>query len=213
MDNRKITDLTNNNLKGKVIKEILKGIGNDIEKNKMNTIEKDLEGIDIIGLFSIKSNIEYYILDNKRTETFINKVFKLMVTTLISAVIGAFSGYIGGKSKDIPDAMLMIDGFMTRLSIICSIIALIVIIFYLWNASKYKYNHNYHKLLLFINYKIEKEKEKKKEEEKKEKKEKEKARTITENNGSTETEILEIDERGGVLKIKIENKKSTSKKY
>ena len=48
---------------------------------------------------------------------------------------------------------------------------------------------------------------------KKEKKEKEKARTITENNGSTETEILEIDERGGVLKIKIENKKSTSKKY
>lgn len=208
MDNRKITDLTNNNLKGKVIKKILKEIGNDIEKNKMNTIEKDLEGIDIIGLFSIKSNIEYYILDNKRTETFINKVFKLMVTTLISAVIGAFSGYIGGKSKDIPDAMLMIDGFMTRLSIICSIIALIVIIFYLWNASKYKYNHNYHKLLLFINYKIEKKIEEEKEEQKKDV-----AITITENNVTTETEILEIDEREGVLKIKIENKKSTSKKY
>ena len=206
MNNRKITDLTNNNLEGKVIKEILKEIDNDIEKNKMNTIENDLVGIDIIGLFSIKSNIEYFLLDNKRTDTFVNKVFKLMVTTLISAVIGAFSGYIGGKSKDIPDAMLMIDGFMTRLSFICSIIAIIVIFFYLWNASKYKYNHNYHKLLLFINYKIEKEKEKEKEKQKKDA-----AITITENNVTTETEILEIEEREGVLKIKIENKKAPVK--
>ena len=163
MNNRKITDLTNNNLKGKVIKEILKEIDNDIEKNKMNTNEKDLVGIDIIGLFSIKSNIEYFLLDNKRTDTFVNKVFKLLFTTLVSAVIGAFSGYIGGSSKDIPDALLMIDGFMTRLSIICSIFAVIAIFSYLRNSSKYKYNHNYHKLLLFINYKIEKEKEKEKE--------------------------------------------------
>lgn len=203
MENKKITDLINNNLEGKVIKEILKAIDNDIEKNKMNTIEKDLVGIDIIGLFSIKSNIEYFLLDNKRTDTFVNKVFKLLFTTLVSALIGGWSGYIGGSSKSMYDVFQKMNEFLIPLSISCGIPVALAVWLYLWSGSKYKYNHNYHKLLLFINYKIEKKIEEEKEEQKKDA-----AITITENNVTTETEILEIDERGGVLKIKIENKKA-----
>ncbi len=170
MDNIKITDLINNNIKGKVTKRILKEIDSEIENNGMDRIEEELEEIDIIDLFSIKSNIENHLSENRGIDAFLDKPISLFFTTIVTAWVGGMTGYIGSSSKSYNEVLEKLENFQVSILKIGGFLLILFAWLYLRNVSNYKYNHNNRKLLLLIDYVIEKKKNGRKRKMKKNKK-------------------------------------------
>jgi|GEM_PF-5860134 hypothetical protein len=158
MENKKITDLINNNLKGKVTRKILKEIDSEIENNGMDRIEEELEKIDIIDLFSIKSNIENHLSENRGIDAFLNKPISLFFTTIVTAWVGGMTGYIGSSSKNYNEVLEKLENFQYSILRIGGFLLILFVWLYLRNISNYKYNHNNRKLLLLIDHVIEKKK-------------------------------------------------------
>lgn len=147
---------------------------------------------DVLNTFKIEQLIKIKFILKKDEE---QRKFKIPWSVIISIFITAFLGILKLIEKEIDNIK---DSLVV---ILVGVISFLILSFYEYYIRAYKdeipIDSDY--LILQIDFIIEQQRGE--------------TRAITENNGSTESEILEIDERGGVLKIKMENKKSTSKKY
>lgn len=190
--NEKLTHIINNEVNGNYINKLRKNLG----KSKAEDIYEYLSKTHISSLIKLKYVLKKDIEDRK-----IKFPIKQTLIFLFSGIGGLST--LAGTENTINFISDHKNDIAIVLSFICSYIFLYWINIYssILNQNK-SIGTDY--LLLLIDNVIESNKEKLKEGKEK----KDAAITITENNVTTETEILEIDEREGVLKIKIENKKA-----
>ncbi|MEZ7736178.1 hypothetical protein O3822_01095 [Gemella sanguinis] len=150
------------------------------------------EVCNVLKTFKIKQLIKIKFILKKDEE---QRKFKIPWSVIISIFITAFLGVLKLIEKEIDNTK---DSLVVILVGVMSFLILSCCEYYI-RAYKDEIPIDSDYLILQIDFIIEQEKDKEKKNE---------TKAVAENNESIETEILEIDERDGVLKIKIENKKA-----
>lgn len=132
---------------------------NEIWKETPEKIYAELSVLDIYDLFSIKSVVQNCIKEDKRFLTTMSKSIFVFLSTLLSILIGAVSGYIASNAKTPGELWRELNNVISYIEPI-GVIMLFMFIFYnLYMNLRSTHDFNEYRLISILDYAIEIKKE------------------------------------------------------
>ena len=134
----------------------------EIRKETPEKIYAKLCDLDIYDLFSIKSVVQNCIKEDKRFLTTLSKSIFVFLSTLLSILIGAVSGYIASNAKSPKELWRELNNVIVYIEIIGAIMLFMFLFYTLYKYLHSTHDFNEYRLVLILDYAIEIKKEEEK---------------------------------------------------